>query len=125
MRCPFCHQTIEFEFEFRAGAWVAMRDGREHACVGLLQAQAKPKTQVAQKSAPQADLIGDIPAEAPRAPVIPQDEDYPPWEDPPAATPQTPAPVASSATTAPIAQKPRKSTRPRNPPTQLELQALD
>lgn len=38
MLCPFCKKTIHVEFY--AGRWVAMRDGHEHSCIGLVAALA-------------------------------------------------------------------------------------
>jgi hypothetical protein len=38
MICPFCKKTIHVEFY--GGRWVAMRDGHEHSCIGLVAALA-------------------------------------------------------------------------------------
>jgi hypothetical protein len=38
MICPFCKKTIHIEFY--NGRWVAMRDGYEHSCIGLVKALA-------------------------------------------------------------------------------------
>ncbi len=38
MICPFCKKTIHIEFY--SGQWVAMRDGYEHSCIGLVKALA-------------------------------------------------------------------------------------
>lgn len=38
MLCPFCKKTIHIEFY--GGRWVAMRDGHEHSCIGLVKALA-------------------------------------------------------------------------------------
>jgi hypothetical protein len=38
MICPFCKKTIHIEFY--GGRWVAMRDGYEHSCIGLVKALA-------------------------------------------------------------------------------------
>jgi hypothetical protein len=38
MICPFCKKTIHIEFY--SGRWVAMRDGYEHSCIGLVKALA-------------------------------------------------------------------------------------
>lgn len=39
MRCPFC--SLSINIEFRDNLWVAMRDGHEHACAGLIQARSE------------------------------------------------------------------------------------
>jgi hypothetical protein len=113
MRCPFCHQTIEFEF--RAGEWIAMRDGREHSCNGLIQAQSASQGKTGQKSPRQESLVADEPVAQARPAVVPQHEDYPPWEDAPAPVVATPTIGASQAPT-----KPSKTQ-----PVQLELKAID
>jgi hypothetical protein len=113
MRCPFCHQTIEFEF--RAGEWIAMRDGREHSCNGLNQAQSIARGKTAQKSPRQESLVADESTAQLRPTVVPQHEDYPPWEDAPAPVVATPTIGASQSPT-----KPGKTQQ-----GQLELKAME
>jgi hypothetical protein len=59
--CPFCKKTIHVEFY--AGRWVAMRDGHEHACIGLVAALATadaPEKSARARSVPQRKQDRDL-----------------------------------------------------------------
>jgi hypothetical protein len=102
VRCPFCSLSIDFEFRNRM--WIAMRDGDDHACSGLVQALSgaadkRPSNGV-------ADALHQAAA----------------------TVRQSPAPrVAAGKTVGKATQAPTSARRNGGPrrPVQLELQALD
>jgi hypothetical protein len=56
MICPFCKKTIHIEFY--GGRWLAMRDGYEHSCIGLVKALANadaPEKSAGSHSAPRRE----------------------------------------------------------------------